>query len=218
MSVVVSGLLVGLSLIVAIGPQNALIIRQGMKREHVVPILIVCLLSDVLLILGGTLGVGVLIQSAPLFLTVLKWCGAAYLSYFAFTCFKDAAVKPEAPEIIEEAAPTASTSASSSVATIAHTRTAWYKPVLTALAFTWLNPAAYIDALIMLGGIANQHGEVLRWYFAAGALLASIIWFPTIGFLSVKGAKVLQRPNIWRMVNFAIGLIMVYMTFKVLAH
>ncbi|MEJ5998721.1 LysE/ArgO family amino acid transporter [Corynebacterium sp. H130] len=219
MSVVFSGLLIGLSLIVAIGPQNALIIRQGMKREHVIPILVVCLLSDVLLILGGTLGVGVLIERAPLFLTALKWCGAAYLAYFAYTCFKDAAKAPEEPAIVEDLEPVASTSGTTMVVTApARTKTAWYKPVLTALAFTWLNPSAYIDALIMLGGIANQHGEVLRWHFAAGALLASTIWFPTIGFLSVKGAAVLQRPNVWRGVNFTIGCVMVYMTIRILMH
>lgn len=220
MSVVLSGLVIGLSLIVAIGPQNALIIKQGMKREHVGAILLVCMLSDILLILGGTLGVGVLIERAPLFLTVLKWFGVVYLSYFAFTCFRDA-TRQRDTEVIAETAPEPAASASSFTTTTlktrvkAQARTSWHKPVLTALAFTWLNPAAYIDALVMLGGIANQHGDIMRWYFAAGALAASALWFPTIGFLSIKGAAMLQQPRIWSIVNVAIGFIMVYMAIKV---
>lgn len=214
MSVFFSGVVIGLSLIVAIGPQNALIIKQGIKREHVVSILVVCLLSDVFLILGGTLGVGMLIERAPLFLVTLKWFGAAYLAYFAFTCFRDA-LRPAETTVVEEVSPGFSTHTSPSPPAT-RTKTSWRKPVLTALAFTWLNPAAYIDALVMLGGIANQHGDVLRWYFAAGALLASCIWFPTIGFLSVKGASILQRPTMWRNINIVIGLVMVYMTVKLI--
>lgn len=223
MSVIVSGLIVGLSLIVAIGPQNALIIKQGIKRQHVVPTLIVCMLSDVILILGGTLGVGVLVESAPMFLSLLKWFGAAYLAYFAFTCFRDAATSTETVVIEEESPrPQPSTSAGDTLVATAparvRKRTHWYQPVLTALAFTWLNPVAYIDALVMLGGLANQHGPIMRWYFAAGALLASVIWFPTIGILSVKGASILQRPAIWRGLNFAIGCLMVFMTIKLIMH
>ncbi|QGU01833.1 Arginine exporter protein ArgO [Corynebacterium kalinowskii] len=222
MSVFVSGLIIGLSLIVAIGPQNALIIKQGIKREHVVPILIVCLLSDVILILGGTLGVGVLVESAPMFLSVLKWFGAAYLAYFAFTCFRDAAAPSETGIVAEESPRSHSLEGGDVLVKTAPTRTrkrtSWHRPVLTALAFTWLNPVAYIDALVMLGGIANQHGEVLRWNFAAGALVSSAIWFPTIGFLSVKGASILQRPAIWRIINVAIGCLMIFMTIKLVLH
>lgn len=223
MSVFVSGLIIGLSLIVAIGPQNALIIKQGIKREHVVPILIVCLLSDVLLIMGGTLGVGALVESAPLFLVLMKWFGAAYLAYFAYTCFRDAAAKTEVA-IVDESSPATPAPAEGGAVKVAiapaktKPRTSWRGPVLTALAFTWLNPVAYIDALVMLGGIANQHGETLRWYFASGALLASVIWFPTIGTLSVKGAAFLQRPSSWRMINFAIGCLMVFMTIKLIMY
>lgn len=225
MSVIASGFLIGLSLIVAIGPQNALIIKQGIKREHVGAVIAVCLLSDVFLILGGTLGVGVLIEQAPLFLTALKWFGAAYLGYFAFTCFRDAAQSEGATVVAEEEPVGASASANGGAVgtltqqrTRASRRTSWRKPVLAALAFTWLNPAAYIDALVMLGGIANQYGTEMRWYFAGGALLASTVWFPFLGTLSIKGAAVLRRPQVWRLVNIGIGFIMIYMTIKVITH
>ncbi|MEJ6014358.1 LysE/ArgO family amino acid transporter [Corynebacterium sp. H127] len=221
MSIFLSGVLIGLSLIVAIGPQNALIIKQGIKREHVVPVIGVCLLSDVILILGGTIGVGKLIDSAPEFLTALKWLGVVYLSWFAFTCFRDA-THPATSTVVAEVAPEPASLSTSAVLTRTATRnkptTTWHKPVLAALAFTWLNPAAYIDALIMLGGIANQHGDVMRWYFSAGALLASAIWFPTIGFLAIKGAGALQKPHIWRILNAVIGIIMVYMALRLALH
>ena len=95
MSIAVAGFLLGLSLIVAIGPQNALVIRQGVKREGLIVVLAICMLSDIFLIFGGTAGVGVIIEKAPLALVALKWFGAAYLAWFAVSCFRDM-VKPRA--------------------------------------------------------------------------------------------------------------------------
>ncbi len=95
MSIAVAGFLLGLSLIVAIGPQNALVIRQGVKREGLIVVLAICILSDIFLIFGGTAGVGVIIEKAPLALVALKWFGAAYLAWFAVSCFRDM-VKPRA--------------------------------------------------------------------------------------------------------------------------
>ena len=241
MSIAVAGFLLGLSLIVAIGPQNALVIRQGVKREGLIVVLAICILSDIFLIFGGTAGVGVIIEKAPLALVALKWFGAAYLAWFAVSCFKDM-IKPRALDSSAtdngtslDDAPTAAhvsnvdtTSGNGGqvqtktrpITTTTPTRQArpWVKPALAALAFTWLNPSAYIDTLVMLGGIANQHGESGRWVFAAGALMASAVWFPLLGFFSTRFSRVLSRPQAWRVINGVIGCIMVVMCIRLIMH
>lgn len=225
MSIVLAGFALGLSLIVAIGPQNALLIKQGIKRQGVTAVVIVCMVSDVLLIFGGTAGVGYLVDRFPMALTILKYAGALYLAYFTFLCFRDAfkkdaeAIKTEHHDLQEVASFDGSTRGTLATRTRITPRTqqrAWLKPALAALAFTWLNPAAYIDVLVMLGGVANQYGTDGRWLFATGALCASVLWFPTVGFGASKFSDVLAQPRVWRIINFAIGCIMVALTYKLL--
>ncbi|AKE41025.1 lysine exporter protein [Corynebacterium kutscheri] len=231
MSIALSGFLVGLSLIVAIGPQNALIIRQGIKREGIIAVILVCLISDIILIFGGTLGVGALVEQAPIALTILKWCGVAYLAWFAFHCFKDAFKKDVESITIDSVSPQSTAFDSNQATSLAPVTTttrpvtytspqtrSWVKPMLAALAFTWLNPAAYIDVLVMLGGIANQHGPDGRWVFAAGALAASFLWFPSLGFGAVYFSNVLSKPKSWRIINFCVGIIMIIMCLRLLMH
>lgn len=243
MHLMFSGFLLGLSIIMAIGPQNALIIKQGIKREGIVPILAVCMISDVLLIFGGTAGVGMLITQAPIALVILKWLGVAYLAWFGFTCFRDAfsnsnALVVEEQEPVSTAVavgannashaasgndelspqPTGSTKVRTPIATKnpKATSASWVKPVMLALAFTWLNPAAWIDVLVLLGGLANQHGDPGRWYFASGALMASMLWFPSLGFGAQRFSSVLAKPTAWKIINFAIGCVMVTMCIRLI--
>src|SRR5699024_3195069 len=89
-------------------------------------------------------------------------------------------------------------------------------PILATLAICWLNPAAYVDVLVMLGGIANQYGPDGRWVFAAGAITASMVWFPTIGLSAAKFSDILSRPAVWRGINIGIGCIMTLLTIKLL--
>lgn len=230
MSITINGFLMGLSLIIAIGPQNALLLRQGMARVGVTAVVSICLVSDILLIFGGTAGVGVIVERAPIVLSALKWFGFFYLLYFAYTCFRDAWKphgRPAEPAPKSEptiAAPEPHAPASGGVAIAertkapAKTRPSWVQPALAALAMTWLNPAAYLDALVMLGNLANQHGETGRWYFATGALLASVVWFPTIGYGAAKLAGPLSNPRIAKMVNIGIGLVMVGIALRLILH
>src|SRR5699024_12644219 len=95
-------------------------------------------------------------------------------------------------------------------------KSTWLKPALATLAICWLNPAAYVDALVMLGGLANQYGPSGRWVFAAGATAASMVWFPTIGLGAGTYSHVLSRPAVWRGINFGIGWIMTLLTLKLL--
>ena len=158
MSIALNGFITGLSLIIAIGPQNALLLRQGLKRVAVTHVIAVCLISDVFLIVGGTLGVGVIVEKAPIVLVALKWLGFFYLLYFAYTCFRDAlkshslTVDESAPSTPDNGETLVSTSGTDNGAggvavaqrTMAPAKTQpnWVKPVIAALVFTWLNPAA----------------------------------------------------------------------------
>ena len=183
-----SGLVTGLSLIIAIGAQNAFVLRQGLTRQHVLAVVLFCSVSDALLIVLGMLGLGVAILSLPVLLEAFRYAGAAYLVYFAIASFRRA-LRPEALEA-------SNAKAGSLTAAIA-----------TAAALTFLNPHVYIDTVLLLGSIGNQFGEE-RWLFAAGAAAGSVIWFFSLGF----GAKLLSRfvtkPAFWRYLDISIGLVM----------
>lgn len=236
MSIIVAGFALGISLIVAIGPQNALLLKQGIRRHAIGVVITICAASDIIMILGGTAGVGFLVDRFPWALTILKYAGAAYLAYFTFLCFRDA-LTPDGKAIDADATPNkteeiesfgTSPDTSGGVATVA-TKTrrvirrqmqekTWLKPALAAVAICWLNPAAYVDVLVMLGDVANQYGPDDRWLFAGGAICASLVWFPTIGYGAAKFSDVLAQPKVWRVINFAIGCIMIGLTIKLLMH
>jgi L-lysine exporter family protein LysE/ArgO len=186
-STVVTGLLTGLSLIVAIGAQNAFVLRQGLRRDHVTAVVAVCVTSDIILIVAGTLGVGALVQAVPAALTVLTWLGATYLVWFAIGSLRSA-VRPGA--LSDQ--PAVSTG----------------RVVARTLALTWLNPHVYLDTVVLLGSLANHHGVDGRWAFAAGASAGSALWFAALGFGARVLARPLGRPAVWRVVDGAIGVTM----------
>ncbi|AJE32985.1 hypothetical protein B842_05680 [Corynebacterium humireducens NBRC 106098 = DSM 45392] len=228
MSIILAGLVLGLSLIIAVGPQNIFLLKSGIRREHITAVILTCVASDILLIGAGTAGVGVLVDSAPLLLEILRWGGVAYLLWFAWQNFRDAAhpgaitvaeTRPETP--VAEPEPLAPESTGGSAVLTrprpvvsAVRRPAWLGAVGTTLALTWLNPLAYVDVVVMVGGIANQYGEDGRWLFALGAFLAAVIWFPTIGYGAVLLRRPLSRPTVWRWLNTGIGVIMVGLALK----
>ena len=181
-----TGLMTGLSLIVAIGAQNAYVLRQGLRRERVGVVVAICAVSDLLLIALGTLGIGTVVTYVPWLLTVLTWGGVAYLAWFACRSFRSA-MHPEALQ-------SGDGSARASI-------------VATALALTYLNPHVYLDTVVMLGTLANQHGTD-RWIFAAGAGTGSIVWFSALGFGARALSGPLGRPSTWRVVDVLVGLTM----------
>ncbi|MFB2571876.1 LysE/ArgO family amino acid transporter [Micrococcus sp. IITD107] len=182
-----AGLLTGLALIVAIGAQNAFVLRQGIRREHVGVVVLVCLLSDALLILTGTAGIGVIVEKVPVVLEILRWGGAAYLIWFAVqsvrSAFSPTSLTPEKPR------------SKGSVLT-------------TTLALTYLNPHVYLDTVVLLGSLANQQGPDLRWVFAGGAVVGSIVWFSALGYGARALAPVLDRPRAWQIVDLVIAAVM----------
>lgn len=182
-----TGALTGLGLIVAIGAQNAYVLRQGIHRQHVGVVVAICALSDALLIVLGVAGVGALIADHPTALTVTKWLGAAYLVWFAIKSFR-AALHPQGLEL---GGPVKRSGV-----------------IATTLALTYLNPHVYLDTVLMLGNIANQHGLDGRWWFAAGAVTASLVWFSALGFGARAVAPWVARPSVWRVLDVIIGCTM----------
>jgi L-lysine exporter family protein LysE/ArgO len=187
-----AGLGLGLSLIVAIGAQNAFVLRQGLRREHVPLVVAICALSDLALITAGVGGVGAVFGAVPWLVTVVRYAGAAFLLGYGVLAARRA-WKPRALDA-DRTRP-AGTASALAVAG-------------TALALTWLNPHVYLDTLLLLGSVASTHGEA-RWAFAAGAGIASLGWFSALGF----GARLLQpvfaRPVAWRVLDAAIALVMI---------
>ena len=187
----------GLSLIVAIGAQNAFVLRQGLRREHVLAVVVVCAVSDAVLILLGIAGAGAVIASAPVVLTVVRYAGAAFL--FAYGVF--AARRALRPAALTADGPAVRSSLAATLATV--------------LALTWLNPHVYLDTVVLLGSIANTHGDD-RWWFGIGAVLGSIVWFTALGF----GARLLQpvfaRPAAWRVLDAIIAVVMVALAVSLL--
>ena len=194
MTATIAGMLAGFSLIIAIGAQNAFVLRQGIRREHVGVVVSICAACDFVLIIAGTLGVGALVTAHPVVLTVFKWAGAAYLLWFAFTSFRSA-MHPQALEMRES-------SPSRSI-------------VLSALAITLLNPHVYLDTVVMLGNLANQHGPD-RWWFTLGACLASLIWFPALGDGARALAGPLGRPGVGRLIDLVIGMVMIAIAIRLI--
>ena len=188
MIALVPGFLTGLSLIIAIGAQNAFVIKQGLLRQHVLLIVLICAISDAVLIFLGTGGLGALVQSNQGLLEVVRWFGVAYLTWFGIKSAKSVFTNQSLQA-----------SESSTVSAI--------KVATTVLALTWLNPHVYLDTVILLGSVANQFDSD-RWYFATGASVASVLWFTAIGFGARAASKYMSRPIFWKVLDSLIALIM----------
>lgn len=183
-----AGFAASLVLIVAIGAQNAFVLRQGLRREHVLPVVLTCALSDLALILAGIAGLGAVIAAQPTAVTVIKWVGAAFLIGYAVLAAKRA-IRPSGLRPTDRAP-----------ATLRAT-------LLTCLALTYLNPHVYLDTVLLLGAVAQQHPH--RWLFGIGAAAASLVWFTALGAGAHKLAPVLARPAAWRILDGLIAVVMV---------
>ena len=186
----VSGLGFGLSLIIAIGAQNAFVLRQGLRREHVLAVVAICALADAALIILGIAGIGAVLESAPWLLVVIRWGGIAFLLAYAVL----AARRALRPGTLDGDPAGASTSLRTAIG--------------TCLALTLLNPHVYLDTVVLLGSVAGTHGDD-RWWFGLGAIIASALWFTALGY----GARLLRplfaRPAAWRVLDGIIAVVMV---------
>lgn len=177
------------ALIVAIGAQNAFVLRQGLARSHVLPVVLVCALSDALLITLGVAGLGRWVQEHPSLLALTRWGGAAFLLAYAAL----AARRALAPHTLALQG-----------AAEGDLRAA----LLACLAFTYLNPHCWLDTVVLLGSIAAQQPEDARASFGAGAVTASGVWFFALGYGARLLAPLFARPLAWRMLDATIAVVM----------
>jgi L-lysine exporter family protein LysE/ArgO len=184
-----SGFFLGLSLIVAIGAQNAFILRQGLLRRHVFVLCLICALSDALLIAAGVAGLGTLVATSPSLIRVVTAGGALFLFSYAFIAFRRA-WRPQALHAAKGGADDLGAA------------------IAACLAFTFLNPHVYLDTVVLVGSLSAQYSGSERLAYGAGAMAASFVWFFGLGY----GARLLQpvfaRPAAWRVLDIAIGLVM----------
>lgn len=195
--VLAAGLLFGLSLIVAVGPQNSYVIRQGIRREHVLLVVAVCTASDVALIAGGVSGAGAVLAGRDWLVRAVGVAGVAFLlGYGALAARR--AIRPRPMAESERAT------------------SGWRAALAACLAFTWLNPAVYVDTVFVVAPVSQSHGEH-RWWFALGAAVASAAWFAAIGFGARSLAPVFARPAAWRVLDASVAVIMVLTAARIAA-
>ena len=198
----VTGLLTGLSLIVAIGAQNAFVLRQGLRRSRVGAIVTVCILSDIALTLAGVAGIGAVVQHADWALQAVRWFGVAFLVWYGLS----SAWRARRPSALTASADGTGTGHQGQLGLAAALR--------RMLALTWLNPHVYMDTMVLLGSIANSRGPVDRWWFAVGALVASTVWFLSLGFGARFAAPLLTTPRAWQVLDLLIAATMLAIAAK----
>lgn len=177
-------------LIVAIGAQNAFVLRQGLRGEHVLLIASVCFVSDALLISLGCLGFGTLVNTQPLLLAAVRYLGAAFLIVYGLRSAR-AALRPGALEAQ------------------GGERLSSRQALLSVLALTWLNPHVYLDTVLLIGGLAGRYAPSLRAAFALGAITVSALWFYGLAYGAAALAPLFRRPATWRLLDLLIAVTMI---------
>ncbi len=198
LSVFLKGFMVSFSLIVAIGAQNAYILKLGLLKQHVAIAVLLCIIFDTLLITVGVLGLGYVIQDNQFFINFIAIFGILFLCTYGFISFKKA-FKNESLQIEDE------------------TKTKSVKKVISILiAFTFLNPHVYLDTILLIGGIGANIEQNLQIYFIMGASLASATWFILLGFGARFLIPLFKKPITWKVLDIMIGLVMLLIAFTLI--
>ena len=184
-----TGLVTGLSLIAAIGAQNAFVLRQGLARQHVGIVVAICAVADVGLIVAGVAGIGRIVEQAPAALDVVRWLGVAFLTWYGVSSL----LRARHAEALEAASERALTRRGAAV---------------RATALTFLNPHVYLDTVLLLGSLAAHQGPTGRWWFALGACVASVAWFTGLGYGARLLSPLLRKRRAWQVLDVLIGLTM----------
>ncbi|EEE38513.1 lysine exporter protein (lyse/ygga) [Rhodobacteraceae bacterium KLH11] len=190
----IAGFALGFSLILAIGAQNAFVLRQGLRREHVFALCLTCAVSDAILIGAGVAGFGTLAQAVPQFETVMRYGGAVFLTWYGLRSFRSAWQGGAVMEID------------------GGQRTSLRAALLTVMAFTWLNPHVYLDTVVLIGSISAQYAD--RLAFAIGAMTSSFVFFFSLGYGARILSPVFTRPSAWQILDVVIGAVMLMIALK----
>jgi L-lysine exporter family protein LysE/ArgO len=188
-SPLVLGFIASFTLIAAIGAQNAFVLRQGVRREHVLAVATLCTVSDLVLIAAGIAGVGALITAHPSALNIAKFGGAVFLTGYGLLAARRA-WRPS-PLTASDAAPAR-----------------LIEVLITCAALTFLNPHVYLDTVVLLGTLANEHHDQ-RWLFGVGAVAASAVWFFSLGLGARRLAGLFTTPLTWRILDGLIAVMMI---------
>lgn len=197
-AVFLSGLGLGASLIMAIGAQNAHVLRMGVQRRHVLLTVAACIVIDIALIGLGVAGAGALIEASPLMMAAARWGGAAFLLWYGLRCW----ARLGASAGLAGPATSAPASAAAALGTI--------------VAMSLLNPHVYLDTVVLLGSIGGRYPADQRPAFSAGAMAASLLWFSALGFGARRFAAVLARPRVWLGIEAVTGAVMVSLGLKLI--
>ncbi len=189
MSALWPGFALSFSLILAIGAQNAFVLRQGLRRAHVFAVCLTCAVSDALLIALGVSSFAVIAEALPWITPVFRYGGAAFLIVYGAKAFWAAWTGGEALA-----------AGGAGVGSLKAT-------ILTVLALTWLNPHVYLDTVVLLGSVSTQYGEAALW-FGVGAVAASFVFFFSLGYGAQLLAPFFARPRAWQILDVVVGLVM----------
>ncbi|BEP14720.1 LysE/ArgO family amino acid transporter [Acidothermaceae bacterium B102] len=192
-----AGLFFGLSLVVVIGAQNTYVLRVGVLQQHVLPVVLICTVSDAVLIAAGVGGAGVALDSRPWLLRVVRWAGAAFLIAYGVRAGRRALH----PARVDSESGRAALTLPAAIA--------------SAVALTWLNPGVYLDTVVLLGSVAHNHAQ--PWLFAAGAAVASLLWFFALGYGARLAHPLLASRRAWQALDAFVALVMVTTAVRVLA-
>ncbi|MCW3478672.1 LysE/ArgO family amino acid transporter [Neisseriaceae bacterium JH1-16] len=198
-SVYLSALMLSAGQIIGIGPQNAFVIKQGLGRSHVMPIVLICIVCDVLLMSAGVFGMGSLIGGLPLFVKTVTWLGAAFMFWLGYKAFR-AALTPSGLALGDS---------------VERDRKA---VIRTILAVTLLNPYVWLDTVVLIGSLSSAYGPGSQLSFILGSVTASITWFVAIGFCAGKLAPLFEKPTSWRVLDLVIGCVMLLTGFLLLRN
>lgn len=185
-----AGLAAGAGLIIAIGAQNAFVLRQGLQRRHVGVVVLVCIVADISLILLGVGGMGLAVKEHPGLLQWLRFAGAAFLAAYGALAIKralqgESGLQPSGDGAVNRG-----------------------RVVLACLGFTLLNPHVYLDTVVLLGSLSTHYEGEGRWAFAAGASTASVIWFVSLGYGARLLLPIFRSPLAWRIFDVAVAIFM----------
>lgn len=192
-----TGFVTGLALIVAIGSQNAYVLRQGIRREHVLPLVLFCSLSDALLIAAGIGGAGALIRDNTTLMGITRYGGALFLGVYGLLAARRAWQGGHMQ--LDASAATTLTSA-----------------LAACFGFTFLNPHVYLDTVVLLGSIASQRPYAARWLFGCGAMAASLVWFAALGYGARLLGPLFQTTRAWRVLDSLISVVMITLALTLL--
>ncbi|MEE9901951.1 MULTISPECIES: LysE/ArgO family amino acid transporter [Acinetobacter] len=188
LSVFMKGFGIGSGLIVAIGAQNAFVLKQGLKQQYVFWLCLLCALSDSILIALGVLGFAEIMATSPLLITIAKYLGATFLLVYGAKAFHAALKNTQSIELMS------------------HQKQTLTQVLLTGLAFTWLNPHVYVDTIVLIGSVATQFEDKIS--FALGSIVASWIFFFSLGYGSKLLKPLFTNPKAWKVLDFIIGCMM----------